>query len=179
MRHFGLNFKDKHKDEIQEFLIKAKQYGYGKATPIIKQDGANEITYKLDDWLYTDTWYGGEPFSGITTIAYRGKVCWVMHYHGEIGAESGFASGYRKRKLTECLMGALSASFHQWGDYETIPVRGPRDFSTANGYIYNAEFIYGRQDISSFCGTETIKEPYGDHDIVYDAEFFGGFVNLY
>src|SRR5678809_12871 len=69
-------------DEFREFIVDAKKHGYGSknvrklATP----SGGTEIVYQKGDWLYTDTFIGGDPYGGFEHVSYKrqnGKNFWL------------------------------------------------------------------------------------------------------
>ena len=170
MKHFGLEFVDKHAKALELFLHDAEMQGYGSGTaPQVFEDGAQTLTYEKGSWLYTDTWYGGEPYSGVTTIAYKGKVCWTMVYWGSV------FPGYGKKPIYECLKGALMAS--NCYDREKFPVRGPENYVARNGYIYHHVCsCRGHVNIKRFYGFETITKP--GSGVCYRMDYHGGFVDI-
>lgn len=139
-----------------------ESWGNGSKRPIQYRDGAQGVSYGAFDWQYRDRWYGGEPFSGITTISFEKRVCWAMTYWGRVLPDMD------KERIYDCLRPALAAV-----DPEA-PWRGPREIEAGgNCFTYRSSSC---GDIVRFEGSEDIVDITGH--ILYEARFMGGFVNL-
>ena len=78
---------------IHAFLKKARRYGYDAEKPAIKRisrPGTDLLNFPLQGnprksrWYWEDEWVGGNPYSGATTVWYRGRPCWQNHYWGYV-----------------------------------------------------------------------------------------------
>jgi hypothetical protein len=163
--HIGIDFAKEHGAELQEFLYEALLRGYGSesnSTDAESADGSTKLPpYECGDWKYVDEYYGGEPYSGITVIYYKGVACFSMVYWGKV------LSGVDRQSVYDCLMPALMATnpAHPW--------RGPNQFVAANGLRYT-NLWHG--SIEKFYGQEKIGNT--DDDWLYEADYRGGIINL-
>ena len=154
---------DKFINELREFLYRAQKYGYGgNVKPHDGVDGTHTLSYtdRRSGLSLSDTWYGGEPFRGITVIRCKGIVCWVMTYGGEV------FPGVDKKAVYACLRPALVARNH------VSPWRGPEVYIAENGMRYVNEW---HGDIKKFSGEEIIYEKGGTR--LYECKYEGGFVD--
>ena len=150
------------KVELIDFLLKANKAGFADPDAEIKDqpDGAHEIVFKKDKWLFIDYWFGGDPFSGQESITYDGKAIWAMQYRGRVG--EGFESradevfSALKRALVEC-----SAD---------EPVRGPR-FMEFDEWRYENNWT---ADLTEFTGEEKL---FYDGELVHVCSYMGGLVD--
>jgi hypothetical protein len=164
-KHVRLDFAEKHGTELQAFLYEALLHGYGSEsnlTDAVSDDGKTEIAYETGGWRYFDIYYGGEPYSGMSTIFYKGVACWTMVYWGKV------YEGVDKESVYDCLMPALMATKpdHPW--------RGPNDYVAENGLRYKNSWFGG---VMAFYGKEKILDPDGKLRL-YEADYRGGIVNL-
>lgn len=185
----GRDFPEKHLEDLKYFLYDAQQQGYGGTerrgkrlgcevmpdggtkqtfeTGVIEQtfaDGSTKIIWENGGFRYSDKFFGGEPFGGMTVVRFEGKACFVMVYHGLVfpGVEKELAYGCLQKALMEV--------------DKDFPVRGPSLFKTeVSGIRLKYTRVLNGSDISQFNGKETITTP--DRN-VYEAYFAGGLVNL-
>lgn len=164
-KHVGLDFSEKHGTELQEFYHEALLHGYGAAdgdvTKTEYDDGSTKIVYKRGVWRYSDKFFGGEPFAGMSVVRYDSIACFVMNYWGKV---LPFAD---KEEIYRCLMPALLATNkdHPW--------RGPNHFLSEDGLRYT-NIWHG--NINKFYGQEKIGNA--NDDWLYEADYRGGIVNL-
>ncbi len=126
-------------------------------------DGRHTIRYQENDWVYEDSWVGGEPFAGMTTIWFRGVACWSMVYMGRV------KSGFSKEEIYPCLWAALAKVSPEY------PYRGPKYMSyNDDEYWYKNQWSGGLVD---FTGEETITSS-NDNMVGYEMIYHGGVVNL-
>ena len=162
--HWGEDFAEKHAEELTKFLAEAVQHGYGSDEPAeLLDDGHQRMSYgdttrdadgTQHFWRYVDTWVGGEPYSGFTTITYDGKVCWTMTYWGEV------LPGNDKHEIYKCLRTALQCPI-LFG----LPLRGPYGYLPKElGYLNQ---ICG--DITKFKGEEIIIKPKQNNDAAIEV----------
>lgn len=184
----GRGFAKDHLNELRYFLYDAQQQGYGGTnrrgkrmgcevmpdggtkqtfeTGVIEQtfaDGGTKIIWEDSDFRYSDKYFGGEPFGGMTVVRYHGKACYVMVYHGTV------LLGVEKDLVYCCLKKALMEID------EELPVRGPSSYKMM---VDDICLEYQRTisgDLTQYSGKETISTPSG---LLYEATFTGGLVNL-
>lgn len=136
------------KDRMVAFLCTAKKNGYAAHAPEQKSSrpASYDIHYRDGDFLYIDTYLGGEKFTGEEAVWYKDKPFWAMNYSGRVLGQ-GFSGGF----LKEVLMGVT----------EELPFRGPLVYKNGD-YSYHCtvsggfEWFQGREEI--FCGTEKVYE---------------------
>lgn len=160
----GADFAEKHGAELQKFLYEALMHGYGSESAMTESendDGSTKIIYECGDWRYSDKFFGGEPFGGMTVVRYKGVACFVMNYWGKV------LPGVDKETVYACLMPALMATNpdHPW--------RGPNGFVADNSLRYT-NIWHG--NITKFYGQEKIGNA--NDDWLYEADYRGGIVNL-
>lgn len=174
-KHLPSDFVAKHGTELQRFFYEASLHGYGSSAPnfterpndevasrtIEGEDGSTKIIYESGEWRYSDKYFGGEPFSGMTVIRYRGIACFTMIYWGKVLPKVD------KEKVYACLQPALMATKleHPW--------RGPNQFVAQNGLLYT-NIWHG--NVEKFYGQEKIGDA--DDNWLYEADYRGGIVNL-
>lgn len=164
-KHVGVDFAEKHGEELNVFVYEALHHGYGSESVTGDDDtpdGSSTIMYERGDWRYQDIYYGGEPYSGQTTVFYKGVACWNMVYYGKILPHVKI-----KQYVYDCLMPALMAAL------PNFPFRGPSVFIAENGLCY---VNIGHGDIAQFYGQESIKDQNGEW--VFETHYWGGVVNL-
>lgn len=135
--------------------------------------GESQLTYawqgKCGRWEYQDTWYGGEPYAGMTTVSLNGRVVFAMTYFGSV------SDGVKDcEPIYDCLRAALAQVDHQ------RPWRGP-------AACQHDDYYYIHQwsgDVVRFHGHEWIlasaypDDPMQSHPQVYDMHYSGGLVNM-
>lgn len=138
------------------FLVKAKCHTYAakgaECSP--SRPNSRDLRYEDGNYLYLDTYLGGECFSGEEAVWKNGIPMYAMNYCGRV--TSNFFSG-------DFLKTALLAV------PENKPFRGPSYFQE-NDYIYSCK-VCG--DVEWFQGYEEIL--YLDSQ-VYECYFHGGIV---
>lgn len=79
--------------QIKRFLEEARHHGYDaetKSSKITSRPGVDVLRYPKDAnprrtrWFWEDVWVGSNPFSGTTTVWYKGRPCWQNHYWGYV-----------------------------------------------------------------------------------------------
>jgi hypothetical protein len=155
--------------KLCDFLYKAQQNGYGSSAETKDYDGGCHML-SYDDYGFKsyDTWYGGEPYAGITTVEQehgdKSKTIWSMVYFGKTLPEID------KDVVYSCLRPALLACD------ENAPWRGPKSFISEDGSLVYENDWEG--DVTSFHGTETIKSKTLGGIVIYEAHYRGGYVNI-
>ena len=139
-----------------QFLIRAKRATYaGKgAETAPSRPGSHDLAYREGEYLYYDTYLGGDRFAGEEALWISDIPCWAMNYAGRVIGDH-FSGDFLKEALLHVP--------------EDAPYRGPREY--ANGdYLYRCH-IEG--DFDWFQGQETI-----DHQgkTIYECFFHGGMI---
>lgn len=145
-----------------------------------RSDGASELLYCSPDerFVYVDKWYGGEPFAGMTTVTYKGVICFAMTYHGKV------MKGINREKIYAFLKAALARINPEY------PWRGPDWYAnTVNEHDeFDMPLEYRNDwggDLAGFSGKETIcwwntenSEWVKSGVAVYEMYYRGGLVNI-
>lgn len=161
-------FYAEHSDQMKKFFMKAQQmYASGAVKPQVDEEAGSSMI-KIEDgkWAYSDLWYGGEPYSGITTLYCNGVACWSMVYWGRI-----LPNAKDKQRVLTSLMDAL-----QHNHSVDQPWRGPQKFRTSTGLHYTNECKGG---MLQFSGKELITRRLngGRDEPLYQMSYMGGVVN--
>lgn len=157
-------YAKEHGEELRKFLAKAQIHGYGEAEPAKTEDGGSVIEFQDGIWRSKDIYYGGEPFSGMLTVFREEKPCFSMVYWGRV-----FPNADQKEVLA-CLAEALQ---HPRRDY---PWRGPAKFRAKNGLRYHNA---STGSVRKFSGDEKIWPDDSNLEMLYEAHYFGGLIDLY
>ncbi|AUG58524.1 DUF5680 domain-containing protein [Acetivibrio saccincola] len=140
--------------EIVDFLIKAKKETYAGNGPESKSiyPGSYILEYREGDFLYIDTYYGGEAFIGEEVVWMKDTPVYGMNYCGRVIGDN-FSGDFLKAAL-------LAVP-------QDMPYRGP-SFFEEQGYIYRCST---KGDMNWFQGYENI---YYDNEKIYECYFHGG-----
>lgn len=142
---------------IVAFLRKAKTMTYAAHGPeeaVSSRPCSHDLKYEDGDYLYIDTYLGGEKFAGGEAVWVRGTPVWAMNFVGRVLSEL-FSGDFHKEALLRVP--------------ESHPFRGPLVYSSGD-YRYHCtvngdfEWFQGYEEI--FCETEK----------VYECHFHGGCV---
>lgn len=191
-RTVGSDFAREHLAELRRFLYEAQLKGYGGeehrgrlvseqadaggrierryesgVRELVDPDGGTKIIWQKGDFRYSDKYFGGEPFGGMSVVRYKGKACFIMTYQGQVYADAD------KELVYGCLKRALMAA------YPELPIRGPQNFVKSGEAEGVPDLEYSRAidgDLTEFSGEEWICIPH--QDALYEAIFMGGVVNL-
>ncbi|NLW88809.1 MAG: helix-turn-helix transcriptional regulator [Clostridiaceae bacterium] len=147
---------DPDRPEFVPFLLKAKKATYSGKGPECESSrpASHDLRFSEGDYLYIDTYLGGERFSGEEAVWYKGDPIFAMNYSGRV-LDDRFSGDFLKA--------ALSAV------PEHMPFRGPEFFSEGD-YRFRC-FVSG--DADWFQGYEEIF--FGELR-VYECFFHGGTV---
>ena len=142
--------------ELVDFLIKAKQATYaGKgAEPASSRVKSHDLIYREGDYMYYDTYLGGDKFAGEEALWISEVPYWSMNYVGRVTGEN-FSGDFLKEALLRVP--------------EDKPFRGPDEY-TDGDYSYKCE-ICGEYDW--FQGYETISYKGA---VIYECYFHGGLI---
>ena len=86
--------------QVIRFLIRAKQATYaGKgAETASSRPGSHDLVYRDGDWMYYDTYLGGDKFAGEEALWISGVPRWSMNYAGRVTGEN-FSGDFLKEAL--------------------------------------------------------------------------------
>ena len=142
--------------ELVDFLIKAKQATYaGKgAETVSSRLKSHDLVYKDGEYMYYDTYLGGDKFAGEEALWISEVPYWSMNYVGRVTGDN-FSGDFLKEALLRVP--------------EDKPFRGPSEY--ANGdYEYKCDTD---GDYEWFQGYETISYK-GTQ--IYECYFHGGLI---
>ena len=142
--------------KITEFLIRAKQATYaGKgAETASSRLKSHDLVYKDGEYMYYDTYLGGDKFAGEEALWISEVPYWSMNYVGRVTGDN-FSGDFLKEALLRVP--------------EDKPFRGPSEY-TAGDYTYKCD-INGEYDW--FQGYETISFK---GILIYECYFHGGLI---
>lgn len=113
---------------------------------------SHDFRYEKRDYVYHDTYVGGEQFAGQEAVWKKGKAVYAMNYAGRVLSDK-FSGNFLKEALRKANI--------------NMPYRGP-EYYEAGEYVYKAK-VSG--DINWFQGYEEI---YCQNEKVYECYFHGG-----
>lgn len=144
------------KQDIRTFLVRAKNstYAAGENEVLPSKPNSHDFRYAEDDYLYMDTYLGGQKFIGEECVWIKNNAVWAMNYYGQ-SLNENFNITFLKEALSH-----VSVS---------VPFRGP-EFYQKGDYMYLCQ-IQG--DFENFSGEEKI---YCKQEKVYICTFHGGLV---
>ena len=142
--------------ELVGFLIRAKQATYaGKgAETASSRVKSHDLIYREGDYMYYDTYLGGDKFAGEEALWISEVPYWSMNYVGRVTGDN-FSGDFLKEALLRVP--------------EDKPFRGPSEF-TDGDYTYKCD-IDG--DFEWFQGYETISYK---ETLIYECYFHGGLI---
>lgn len=142
--------------ELVAFLIKAKQATYaGKgAETSSSRVKSHDLIYREGEYMYYDTYLGGDRFAGEEALWISEVPYWSMNYAGRVTGDN-FSGDFLKEALLRVP--------------EDKPFRGPEEYADGD-YKYQCS-IDG--DYEWFQGKEIISFK---GDIIYECYFHGGLI---
>ena len=140
--------------KITDFLIRAKKATYaGKgAETAPSREKSHDLIYEDGEYMYYDTYLGGNRFSGEEALWISKVPYWSMNYIGRVTGEN-FSGDFLKEALLHVP--------------EDKPFRGPSEHVNGD-YVYRCN-IEG--DFDWFQGRETISLK---GTMIYECFFHGG-----
>ena len=142
--------------ELVAFLIKAKQATYaGKgAETSSSRVKSHDLIYREGEYMYYDTYLGGDRFAGEEALWISEVPYWSMNYAGRVTGDN-FSGDFLKEALLRVP--------------EDKPFRGPEEYADGD-YKYQCS-IDG--DYEWFQGKEIISYK---GDMIYECYFHGGLI---
>lgn len=141
--------------DVALFRMKAAQNTYAASQNHCESSrpDSHDFRFEENEWLYIDTYLGGEKFSGEEAIWKSRSPVWAMNYSGRVLNEQ-FSGDFLKSALQNCT--------------ESFP-RGPLHFS-AGEFLYKTE---QQGDMEWFQGFEEI---FFRDEKCYECHYHGGVV---
>lgn len=142
--------------KIIVFLIRAKKATYaGKgAETTSSRVESHDLKYEEGEYMYYDTYLGGNKFAGEEALWISKKPFWSMNYVGRVTGDH-FSGDFLKEALLRVP--------------EDKPFRGPEFYSDGE-YEFNCDSV---GDFEWFQGKETIRYKGA---VIYECFFHGGLI---
>ena len=140
--------------DVRTFLVKAKNNTYATGTNevISSQPDSHDFRYVDGDYVYRDTYFGGQKFTGGERVWIKDNIVWAMNYYGQ-SLNENFDITFLKEALSQVVV--------------SMPFRGP-EFYQKGEYMYQCQM---QGDFDCFTGEERI---YCRQEKVYVCIFHGG-----
>lgn len=113
---------------------------------------SHDYTYSSGEYIYYDTYVGGEQFAGQEAIWHRGKARYAMNYLGRVLGQQ-FSGNF----LKEALRQANTA----------MPYRGPK-------FYQSGQYLYRCSIVGDFTWFQGFEEIYCGEEKQYGCCFHGG-----
>lgn len=142
-------------DALLDFLLRAKRATYaggGAEEESSCRPNSHDLRYAEGEFLYFDTYLGGERFAGEEAVWFRGAPVWAMNYAGKT-LSTLFEGAFLNHALARCA--------------PDMPYRGPRVYREGQS-LYRCA-VAGAMDW--FSGSEDI---YVGDELAYTCVFHGG-----
>lgn len=141
-------------DELIAFRLEANVNTYAafmNETQSTRLD-SHDFRYENGDYVYHDTYVGGEQFAGQEAIWQNQKAVYAMNYSGRVLHEN-FSGNFLKEALR-------AANYN-------MPYRGPE-------YYQSGEYTYKSNVTGDFTWFQGYEEIYWLNERVYECYFHGG-----
>lgn len=141
-------------DEIIAFRLEANVNTYAAFMNEVDSTriDSHDFRYEKGNYVYHDTYVGGEQFAGEEAIWKDGRAVYAMNYMGRVLGES-FSGNFLKEALKK-------ADFN-------MPYRGPE-------YYQSGEYTYKSKVSGDFTWFQGFEEIYCNDAKVYECYFHGG-----
>ena len=140
--------------DLRAFLVRAKidTYVTGNNQSASSRSASHDFQYVENDFMYIDTYLGGEKFIGEECVWLKNTPVWGMNYYGQTLSEN-FNSAFFKEALSQVT--------------PSMPFRGPELYQKGD-FTYQCQ-VQG--DFDFFTGEEKL---YCKQEKVYSCVFHGG-----
>ena len=141
-------------DELIEFRLKANVNTYAGFMNEVDatRPASHDFRYEDGDYMYHDTYVGGEEFAGEEAVWKNGVTVWAMNYIGRV-LDDRFSGDFLKE--------ALRAADKK------MPYRGPEIYQSG-------EYTYRCKVTGDFTWFQGFEEIYMNDVKVYECVFHGG-----
>ena len=144
-------------DELIQFRLEANRATY--AANSNKYDStrldSKDFRYEKGNYVYHDTYLGGEQFAGQEAIWKNGKAVYAMNYFGRVTGEN-FSSDFLKE--------ALRAATYD------CPYRGPI-------FYQSGEYTYATKVTGDIHWFQGVEEIYHNNLKIYECYYQGGLIS--
>lgn len=143
-------------EEIMRFRLEANRNtyaAYGNGVQPTRLD-SHDFHYEKGEYVYHDTYFGGERFAGEEAVWKNGRAVYAMNYMGRV-LEERFSVNFLKE--------ALRAAD------DKMPYRGPE-------YYQSGEYTYQAKVKGDFTWFQGMEEIFCNNTKVYECYFHGGVV---
>lgn len=113
---------------------------------------SHDFRYEKGEYIYHDTYVGGEQFAGEEAIWKSGKAVYAMNYMGRVLGEK-FSGNFLKEALRNANV--------------NMPYRGPE-------YYHSGEYTYKCKVSGNFKWFQGYEEIYLEDVLIYECYFHGG-----
>ncbi|HEY8443672.1 MAG TPA: DUF5680 domain-containing protein [Clostridia bacterium] len=143
-------------DELINFRLEANVNTYAARANEVASSrfDSRDFEYSKGDYVYHDTYVGGEKFAGEEAIWRKGKAVYAMNYMGRVLSER-FSGNFLKEALKKA--------------DRNMPYRGPE-------YYASGEYTYKSKVAGDFSWFQGYEEIYRLDELVYECYFHGGLV---
>lgn len=143
-------------DELIGFRLEANVNTYAafKNEVDSTRPASHDFRYEKGQYMYHDTYVGGEEFAGEEAVWKNGITVYAMNYMGRVLSD-GFSGNFLKE--------ALRAADKK------MPYRGPE-------FYQSGEFTYRCKVTGDFTWFQGYEEIYSGDNKVYECVFHGGLV---
>lgn len=141
---------------VVDFLLWAKRNTYAGKGAEVKPSrvSSHDFCYEESEYMYYDTYLGGEQFSGEEAVWFREMPIWSMNYSGRVTGEH-FSGDFLKEALYQ-----VTAD---------MPYRGPAIFAKGD-YHYHCK-VEGE-----FVWYQGYEEIFYLNEKIYECYFHGGII---
>ena len=141
-------------DELIEFRLKANVNTYAGFMNEVDatRPASHDFRYEDGDYMYHDTYVGGEEFAGEEAVWKNGVTVWAMNYIGRV-LDDRFSGDFLKEALRAADM--------------KMPYRGPEIYQSG-------EYTYRCKVTGDFTWFQGFEEIYLNDVKVYECVFHGG-----
>ena len=141
-------------DELIEFRLKANVNTYAGFMNEVDatRPASHDFRYEDGDYMYHDTYVGGEEFAGEEAVWKNGVTVWAMNYIGRV-LDDRFSGDFLKE--------ALRAADKR------MPYRGPEIYQSG-------EYTYRCKVTGDFTWFQGFEEIYLNDVKIYECVFHGG-----
>ena len=141
-------------DELIEFRLEANVNTYAAYMNEVDatRPASHDFRYESGDYMYHDTYVGGEEFAGEEAVWKKGVTVYAMNYMGRV-LDDRFSGDFLKE--------ALRAADKR------MPYRGPEIYQSG-------EYTYRCNVTGDFTWFQGYEEIYWNDILVYECVFHGG-----
>ena len=143
-------------NSLISFLIKAKRNTYAAkgVESESSRPSSHDLHFTEGDFLYIDSFLGGEKFSGEEAVFYKSSPLWAMNYSGRV-ISNEFSGDFLKLSLMN--------------PPKEMPFRGPEFFS-------QDDYTYKNECSGEFEWFQGYEQIFYSKKFIYECFYHGGIV---